>query len=196
VGIIGKITEILLGDSLREIVTEQFKDYTVKAKQISPFGIDSCPQTDRQSVSIKLGGSTGKFVNIGVYNNNEVDEGEISIFSEDGDKVKVCNIYLDATGNINVSFDSEIIFNEGSDFMVRYNELETAFNQLKQDHDDFINNQHNASVVPHTHTFSYNAGPTPASGSTSPAVITTGLPSTADITPAKVDNMKIQGVVE
>ncbi len=75
---------------------------------------------------------------------------------------------------------------EGGDFAVRFNELETAFNELKDDFNTFVNNVHNSSVVPHTHP-----GVTAGGSSTGAATIVTGTQSTADITPAKVEEIEM-----
>ncbi len=77
---------------------------------------------------------------------------------------------------------SNIVFNKGTDFMVRYNELKTAFDTLKQDFNTLVT-LYNAHVHP--------AG-TPNTG----APVTTGSPSTADITPAKIAAINVPGVGE
>jgi hypothetical protein len=63
--------------------------------------------------------------------------------------------------------------------MVRYQELETAFNQLKSDLNNFI-----SIFNAHTH-----AGVT-TGGGTSGVTATSGTSSSADITPAKIDEIK------
>lgn len=99
---------------------------------------------------------------------------------------------------IKFSKDEKIIFiigdTSGGDFAVRYNELETAFNELKDDFNNFVRDVHNSDVVPHTHTFNYNAGPTPSSGTTATAVIGTGMETSADITPAKIEEIELPEV--
>ena len=87
-----------------------------------------------------------------------------------------------------------IIFHDGTDYAVRYNELETAFNQLKQDFDDFVTTVYNTHIHPATTTATVGTGPVgvvTVNPSTS-----TGLSSTADISNAKVDNININGVGE
>ena len=69
--------------------------------------------------------------------------------------------------------------NGNNDFAVRYNELETGFNQLKSDHDNFVANiygLHNHPTAP--------AGPI-----STPSVL--GSASTADISAAKVNEVKL-----
>jgi hypothetical protein len=61
--------------------------------------------------------------------------------------------------------------NGNADFAVRYNALETAFNQLQADFD--------------AHTHLYSPGPG------TPTQTAATVASTADITPAKVDEVKL-----
>ena len=69
--------------------------------------------------------------------------------------------------------------NGNSDFAVRYNELETGFNQLKADHDDFVANVYGL----HSHA-------TAPTGPVSPPSVL-GAASTADISAAKVEEVKL-----
>lgn len=110
-----------------------------------------------------------------------------SVRDLDGDKMRI----IAGSYDLDIKSNGQTVFNDGTDFMVRYNELETAFNQLKQDFDDFVSLTYGL----HTHTFDYNAGPTAASGTTA-ATLSTGSPSTADITPAKIDDINVPGVGE
>lgn len=81
---------------------------------------------------------------------------------------------------LNLKDDGQIELNGTGDFAVRFNELETAFNQLKTDYDNLLN-----AVNNHVH-----GGVTAGSSSTSPLV--TGLsPSTANISPAKIDEIEV-----
>ncbi|MBD3216588.1 MAG: hypothetical protein GF311_28495 [Candidatus Lokiarchaeota archaeon] len=86
-------------------------------------------------------------------------------------------VVLDADGNICLSSDE--------DNAVRYSKLEEAFNTLKDDLNSFINTYNN-----HTHILSGVAGPYPLSGSATPST-SSGSPSSADISGAKVEDIKI-----
>lgn len=199
-GNIGEITEVKIEEKIREIVTEIFENYTVQASQISPSGIDSSPLKEKQGVILPVGGS-GKFVHIGTYTDNQVDEGEIKVYSEDADANMVASIYLDKDGkitieseddiaiickkNVKVNADEEIIINDGTDYAVKYNELETAFNQLQ---DDFDNHTH--SIASGTFVVSVSGQATGTLNS-APIDVQTTTASTADITPAKVDEVRI-----
>lgn len=82
----------------------------------------------------------------------------------------------------NIKFDrstGELIIYDGEDYAVKYNELETAFNQLKDDFDNFV-----------TLTYNVHQHPTAAVGAPSnPSV--TGSSSTADVSPAKVEKVRL-----
>lgn len=93
--------------------------------------------------------------------------------------------------DLKINSSENIVFNDGTDFAVRYNELKTQLDQLKQDLNDFINTIYNL----HTHPFNYNAGPTPSSGITSPST-STGTPTSVDFSNTKVDKINLPGVGE
>jgi len=68
-----------------------------------------------------------------------------------------------------------------TDFMVRFSELETAYNQLKSDHDDLVN-----AFNAHMHATAAPGAPSiPTPGAGIPAVASTG-----DISGAKIDEIK------
>jgi hypothetical protein len=80
---------------------------------------------------------------------------------------------------INFLASGIVEINGNNDFAVRYNELEAGFNQLRTDHDDFVANIYGL----HNH-------PTAPTGPVStPSVL--GLASTADISGAKVNEVKL-----
>ena len=88
--------------------------------------------------------------------------GATKVYSTDADGVE--------QGSHLIDDDGTHVFNEGTDFAVRFSALETAFNSLK------------SSFNAHTHTGVSTGGGT--SG-------TTATPSTADISGAKVEEIKI-----
>lgn len=116
-------------------------------------------------------------------------------------KTKVLNlegnhVKINATGfPLKFDTDQETIFNEGSDFMVRYNELESAFNQLKSDFNDFLSQQFATHIHPATTTATVGASATPGVVTVSPTATPT-TPSNADITPSKIDDIRVPGVGE
>jgi len=175
---IGQITDVIIEDKIREIISEVIEDYTIQARQVSPSGIDSSPLKKKQGVLIPVGGK-GKWVHFGIYNDAVVSEGEIKIFSETDDEI-VASIYLDNDGKIHIDANDDIIINEGTDNAVRYSELETAFNELKDDFNDLV-----SAFNSHVHP-----GVSPGGSSTS-TIVTPSIPSLADITGAKIEEVKV-----
>jgi hypothetical protein len=78
--------------------------------------------------------------------------------------------------------DKTIIFNDGlkngGDFMVRFNELKSGFDKLKQDYNSFVTTTYNSHT--HTETGSVTGTPTP-----------TGTSSTASIDDAKITKIEV-----
>jgi hypothetical protein len=105
--------------------------------------------------------------------------GSYSIFDADGNvynyTVGEAHSYND-TGFVRLTADGSIELNGNVDFAVRFNELLTAFNQLKTDLNNLV-----IAYNAHTH-------PDPSSGSTGPTSAP-GTSSAADVSSAKVDNV-------
>lgn len=142
-------------------------------RAIAPFGIDSVPVKD-MGVVVADTRIKGKGVIVGVFNkSNEAAEGETRIYSVDSDNVVQNYIHVKSDGTIEIGGNT--------DNMVRYSELETAFDQLKSDFDDLV-------TVFNAHTHLYAPGPGSPTPTAAPA--TTGTPSTADITGAKINEIK------
>jgi hypothetical protein len=151
------------------------KDDVQDVPQIAPHGIDSSPIKDARGLCVTTAlNSQGVFIGV-VNGNQEAKDGEIRIFSTDSDGQLQTFIHLHDDGTIDVGGTS--------DNMVRYSELETAFNQLKEDFNNLV-----TSYNSHTHITTATVGPTAVPGVIAPT-ISTGTPSTADITPAKIDEI-------
>ena len=137
----------------------------------APFGIDSNPIKDM----IAVYGQTeekGKTVIIGYIDKNKLAaSGETRLYSIDNNGNLKTYVWLKNDGTMEIGGNTK--------HMVRYEELQTAFNQLKQDLNTFI-----TIFNSHTHT-----GVTIGVGSTS-TTTTPGTTSSADISPAKIDNIK------
>lgn len=137
--------------------------------QAGPYGTDSNPVKDMVAVySPTL--QNGKEVIIGYVNKDQIAAiGEHRIFSTDTDGNTVFALYLKNDGTAE--------FGGNSDFMVRYNELKTGFDQLKNDF--------NALVT----LYNSHVHPSPAGGSTGPTP-SSGSSSAADISGAKINEIK------
>lgn len=140
-----------------------------ECRQIGPYGTDSNPIKDMVAIYSPTQ-EDGKNVILGYVNKNQIAaEGEHRIFSTDSDGVVQMFLHLKNDGTAEFGGDA--------DFMVRYNELETAFNELKSDFNTLVN------------TFNAHIHPSPAGGSTG-TTPTAGSSSAADITPAKIKQIK------
>lgn len=142
--------------------------------QIAPFGIDSNPIKDMIAIYMPTS-EIGREVVVGYINKNQIaDIGEIRIHSTDADGNDSISLHLKNDGTAEFGGDS--------DFMVRYSALETAFNELKADFNSLVTKYNS-----HIHPFVGLAAGVP--GFTTPTT-TTETPSTADITGAKIDEIK------
>lgn len=141
--------------------------------QALPHGIDSNPVKDWLAVYSDTT-EKGKPVIIGYINPDQLaEDGGTRLYSTDSDGSVQFAIYLRADGTCEVGGDS--------DNMVRYSELETAFNQLRDDLDALVSDYNS-----HTHIVPQ----APSGTTTSQTPIPTGSPSTADISGAKIDEIK------
>lgn len=141
--------------------------------QISPFGIDSNPIKDMVAVYSPTN-EKGKAVVVGYINKNQLaDVGETRIFSEDSGGNAVMFLHLKNDGTAQ--------FGGNSDFMVRFSELKTGFDDLKTDTNKMIQewNLFAAAYVPGSPT----ALGTPPIANTTPV-------SAASIDSSKIDEIK------
>lgn len=103
--------------------------------------------------------------------------GETLLFSTDAEGAIKSTVLLDTEGNF--------IFNDGADNAVRYSELETAYNAVNDKLNDLIT-KYNAHIHVTTATVSATAIPGVISPTTS-----SETPSTGDITPSKIEEIKV-----
>lgn len=137
---------------------------------IQPFGIDSRPVKGYRGIYADTASKEEKIL-IGVILESAIaEEGEIRFHSEDADKAEQAYLYLTAGGELHLNGDA--------DNAVRYSELETAFNELRDDFNNFIT-LYNAHVHPGVTSGSASTSPPPVSGSS----------SAADVSGAKIDNV-------
>lgn len=142
---------------------------TKTAVQVSPVGIDSAPIKGMIAIYASTTKKGNKAI-IGYVNSSCIAEsGELRFFSQDDDGDEQTYIFLKKDGSIEIGGDS--------DNAIRYSEMKTAFDTLRDDLNNLIN-LYNA----HIH-------PTP-SGPSSPTV-SLGTPSVADMTSSKIDEIKV-----
>jgi hypothetical protein len=140
------------------------------AVEIAPFGVDSNAPKDTvaaySDTAVK-----GQSVIVGYVNKRQkAGVGEYRTYAVDSSGDVAFYTWIKADGTMEIGGDT--------DNMVRYSELEAAFNQLRDDFNDFVNTTYNL----HQH-------PTAATGAPSNPTVT-GTPSGADITAARIDEIK------
>lgn len=142
--------------------------------QSSPWGDDSQPINGADVVQAETANDEVTLIIGVVQQNQKARPGEKRIFATDEDGKVVIDIWLknDGTGE----------FAGTGDFLARFNELKSGFDQLKSDHNDLIQ------------AFNSHMHATAASGPPStPTPIPNQIPATqsqASIDNAKIDNLK------
>lgn len=145
------------------------KDDIQEVINISQFGDDSNPIKDMVAVKVDTA-IMGESVVIGYINTNQLAAvGEKRLFSTDESGNEQMFLWLKNDGTIE--------FGGNAGHLTRYEELKTAFDELKNNFNSFVNTTYNV----HIH-------PTPA-GPSSPTV-SLGTPSTADMSGAKINELK------
>ena len=163
------------------------RDNVENVFEAMPFGEDSNPPDGIKAIYVTTNRS-GKAMCIGYVNVNQIEEvakGEKRLFStnEAGDQVSAY-LHMKNDGTMEVLGTG--------DFLVRYNELETAYNQLKSDHDALVTRVNQIITEVSTFAAAYVPGG-PAVVGLPPAFTfanTTESPSTGDITAAKIDQIE------
>lgn len=138
---------------------------------VAPFGVDSNPIKDMVAVYAPTG-TKGETVVIGYINKNHIAGiGELRQYSTDEDGEEQFYLWLRNNGTIEIGGDAKNV--------ARYQELETAFNELRDDFNTLV-------LIFNGHSHS---GVTPGGGITG-VTTATGSQSAADITGAKIDEIK------
>lgn len=106
-GFIGKIVNQVIGESVREIVTEVIKNYTRVSVQACSPGIDGAPCSDDQGISMILSGSN-KSINIGVYPDAVSNPGELRLYGRAADGTLKSLMYFKNDGKIAIEADDLI----------------------------------------------------------------------------------------
>lgn len=148
--------------------------------EATPYGTDSNPVKDMIAIYSQTQ-TKGDAVIIGYLNKNRLaDIGEHRLFSTDSDGNLSTYVWLKNDNTMEIGGDT--------DNMVRYSELKSAFDELKSDFNTFVTTKYNTHVHPIT-----VGGVTPGAGvgtGTSTPTVSSGSPSTADISGAKITEIK------
>jgi len=164
------------GFDVLEVKAELNKDENITAERYSPSGDDSVPLPDDAGCFIPRDESGVYLVNgfIDPKNKSVSLPGEKRFYSRDDSGNIKAYIYLRK--------DEIIELNGNEDFAVRFLVLEAEFNKLKDSYNDLVEKYNQ-------HTHLYNPGP--GSPTASGAASDQGTESTADISGAKVENVKV-----
>lgn len=137
---------------------------------ISLSGIKSRPESGERTVILDFGG--GLKISIGIEDGIEtsIEEGERDFYSTSGG-IRKASIYLKKDGTL--------ILNDGTDYAVKYNELKSKIDDLKQQLNSFITTKYNL----HNH-------PTAPTGPVSPPSIV-GVEVTTDFASIKSEKVKL-----
>jgi hypothetical protein len=160
-----KVLQSAINNTVRKVQILLFQRAR-DVQQSLPYGIDSVPVKDMVAVYSNTG-EMGQSVIIGyLYKGAIAEVGSVRLYSENG------YVHLRANGNLELLGTAK--------HMVRYEELETGFNSLKQSVTDLtiLFNAHVHNIV----------APTPATPVTPP--LAPAIPPTATITAAKINEIK------
>ena len=172
-----KVISTVVEKGIRLVKVLRYGDDDIQEKaQITAFGIDSHPVKDMSAIYARTA-VRGDEVIIGYLNTNAIAElGETRIFSTDSDGAEVFALHLKNDGSAEFGGDSR--------HMVRYEEMETAFNQLKSDFNALV-----TAYNSHVHITTATVGPSPVPGIISPTA-SASSPSSADISGAKINEIR------
>ncbi len=154
------------------------KEDVQETKTFSPYGIDSAPIENMIGLYIKTE-SSGENMLVGYINKNAIARpGELRLFSTDADGVEKTYMHFKANGTIDL--------NGSTDYAVRFNKLEAGFNQLLADHNALLNSVN-------TFWYAYIPGGPALVGSPPSALGLVLSPSTASISLAKINKIRVSG---
>lgn len=143
------------------------------AVQVSAPGVDASPIKDMIAIYSQTA-EKGQTAIIGYINKNQLAKsGEYRIFSQDDDGTVKFAIYLKKDGTVEIGGNAKNL--------TRYQELETGFNALKGTVNDLI-----TAFNAHMHATAATGPPSPPT----PGAGVPATPSTADISGAKIDEIK------
>jgi hypothetical protein len=155
---------------------------TRTASEAMPYGIDSNPIAAMEAVYSDTS-NNGQRIVIGYINTQQLSEvGEMRLFATDANGAEKTRVWLHADGTIELGGAGDAGSN--TNHAAQFEGLQTAFNKLRSDHNALV-----SAFNSHMHATAGTGSPsvpTPIPGSI-PA-----SPSAADITPAKLTNIKTE----
>lgn len=171
--VIGTVISNIVQGLFRSIKSSTIGQNRATADYVSPGMIDFSPVVGMKAIYSNTSNSREPIV-IGYINKtiiNDLQEGESAFFSTNGQT---------SLGIIKARSNGDIEINGDADFAVRFSELESGYNELRTDFNNLVT-QYNLHVHPGVLT----------GGSSSLVTTQQGQSSSASITAAKVDNVKL-----
>ena len=155
-----------------------------EALLIIPYGLMSNAPDDSFVISFAQDGNDDSQIcyTADIENIDELENTEIAI----GVPTLNPRMKFKADSTINIRIKEA----DSTDYAVRYNELETAFNQLKDDHDDLVNKYNTLVGFFNGHTHSGVESGSSNTNAVSGAASTDSA-TTADIRDAKIENINM-----
>ena len=164
-------------------------DKTYEPELYSTFGVLSRPIKDTKGVVIDLGGTKIITATHNYKLERDMETGETVIYSLNDDGEIESEIYLKKDKTIEIK--GEIVFLPGNDNAMRFTPMQIAFNQLKTELNAaiVIINARVAFYAAHTHQI---IAPLPNTPTSPPSnVFPPAIPATADMSAAKVEEIKV-----
>lgn len=165
------------GEQKVEAVLESSSDNSVTAEVFGDHGHVGRPDEYTRGIRLRIGNLSIIIAAFNYHIEPPEHPGETKTYSTNGKGEERASHLL--------TRDREHIFNNGEDFAVRFSELKVAFDQLKADFDALV-----SAFNGHTHSVS-TTGTAAAQTGTAFATINQGAPSSADISAAKIEEMKV-----
>lgn len=174
-----EVTKFLDGEENARVVNAELSepDDQETVELVSPSGDDSPPREGTTVYVINISDTWRVAIAVDDGVEPSVEPGEKKLYSYDDAGAVNAYIHLKNDGSVEV--------NGNGDFAVRFNQLQIAFDQLKADFDQamtYLNTHAHDETGVQTSFPMYPSPPFPAPGI---------QPSTADITPAKVDEVEL-----
>lgn len=165
-GFIGKIIQTLVGDSLREIVTEIYEGQNRSSSMVCPPGIDAAPLPDDQGIGIVID-DAGHGACVGVYPDPQALPGEVRIYSRDSAGAVKAHGWFKADGsgvlNYTAALDvdaTEIHLNGDSKVFVTHAELDAALQLFVIANNAFFSSKLDGNGAPGTMVLDISAAAT------------------------------------
>lgn len=167
-----KVLETFIEEGRRIVkILRNGRDDVQTSKQVTPFGFESNPTSNSIGLYTSTATRNRTYVMGYIAENVDTEVGETRIYSTNDD------------GEIQISFhfknDGTVEMGGDADNLMRYNELKSAFDELRDDFNSLVN-AYNTHVHP---------GVTPGNGATV-ITATTATPSSADMSASKINELK------